>query len=78
MDSNIKKIEKDLDILNKKLDEIESEIDNLEMKVAIIKEMQKDEGLKASEAVEGELKKILERLQTLMATNGIYEGTGAK
>ena len=71
MDSNIKRIEKDLALLNKKLDDIESELDNLEMKVSIIKEMRKDAKLKASEDVERELKKILERLQSLMSASGL-------
>ena len=71
MENNLKKIEKDLDILNKKLDTIESELDNLEMKVSIIKEMQKDEGLKHSKEVEKELNKILDRLQSLIATSGL-------
>ncbi len=71
MDSNIKRIEKDLAILNKKLDDIESELDNLEMKVSIIKEMRKDDKLKASDDVEKELKKILERLQSLMSASGL-------
>ena len=71
MDSNIKRIEKDLAILNKKLDDIESELDNLEMKVSIIKEMRKDDKLKASADVEKELKKSLERLQSLMSASGL-------
>ena len=71
MENNIQKIENDLDILNKKLDTIESELDNIEMKISIIKEMQKDEGLKHSKEVEKELNKILDRLQSLIATSGL-------
>ena len=71
MDSNIRRIEKDLTVLSEKIDDIESEINNLELKVAIIKEMQKDDRLKASNEVEKELKKILERLQSLMSASGL-------
>ena len=72
MESNIKKIEKDLDVLTKKLDSLESELDNIEMKVSIIKEMQKDEGLKHSKEVETELQKVIDRLQKLMISSGLY------
>ncbi len=73
MESSIRKIESNLDILNKKIDLIESEIDNLEMKVSIIKELQKDKKLKASAEIEQELAKILERLQNLMISSGIQD-----
>ena len=72
MESNIRRIEKDLAVLSKKVDDIESEIDNLELKIAIIKEMQKDDKLKASVEVENELKKVVDRLQTLISTTGLY------
>ncbi len=72
MESNIRRIEKDLAVLSKKVDDIESEIDNLELKIAIIKEMQKDDRLKASAEVENELKKVVDRLQNLISTTGLY------
>ena len=72
MESNIRRIEKDLAVLSKKVDDIESEINNLELKIAIIKEMQKDDKLKASAEVEKELKKVVDRLQTLISTTGLY------
>ncbi len=73
MDNNIRKVEEYLAILNKRVDDIESEIDNLELKLAIIKEMQKDEKLKASAEVEGELKKVVERLHSLITVSGICD-----
>ena len=73
MESNIRRIEKDLAVLSKKVEDIESEIDNLELKLAIIKEMQKDDKLKATNQVEKELEKVVDRLHTLISTTGLYE-----
>ncbi len=73
MDNNIRIVEEDLAILSRKVDDIESEINNLELKLSLIKEMQKDEKLKASKEVEEELRKVVDRLHYLITTSGLYK-----
>ena len=72
MENEINTIEKNLEILNKKLDSFESELDNLEMKVSIIKEIKKDNTAQSSKEIEKELKKIIDRIQSLMVASGMY------
>ena len=73
MDNDIRKVEEYLTILNKRIEDIESEIANLEIKLAIIKEMKKDEKLKASEEIDNEVKKVIKRLHSLIANSGICD-----
>ena len=72
MEDNIKIVEKDLAILSKKVEDIESEINNLELKLSLIKEMRKDEKLRASKEVDTELRKVVDRLHYLISTSGLY------